>query len=128
MSTMTKTKSNATNVTAPFYDPVTGDVDLAVLRGLPYDYPLGIPEIAVALGVKRQTVDVWRWRTEFPPEESSTIGGRPWWRWGVVCAWAVKSHPPRLVLDMASAEGEPTSIHTTRRRRHLTPAAAMEEV
>jgi hypothetical protein len=52
--------------------------------------PVGIPEIAGRIGVKRQTVDNWRQQPEtgFPPPEAGiTIGGRPVWQWAPVGRW-----------------------------------------
>lgn len=49
--------------------------------------PVGIPEIAQRLGVKRPTVDVWRTRGLLP-EPRWTVGGRPAWEWADVEAWA----------------------------------------
>lgn len=49
--------------------------------------PVGIPEIAERLGVKRPTVDQWRWRGLLP-EPDYTIGGRPAWEWDTIRAWA----------------------------------------
>lgn len=50
---------------------------------------VGAVEIAVRLGVKRATVDVWRQRPHvgFPPPDLM-VSGRPLWRWGTVAAWA----------------------------------------
>ena len=49
--------------------------------------PVGIPEIAQRLGVKRPTVDIWRTRGLLP-EPRWTVGGRPAWAWNDVEAWA----------------------------------------
>jgi predicted DNA-binding transcriptional regulator AlpA len=52
--------------------------------------PVGIPEIAERLGVKRETVDVWRFRGLLP-EPRWTVGGRPAWDWPDVLTWAEKT-------------------------------------
>ncbi|MGZ6836791.1 MAG: helix-turn-helix transcriptional regulator [Blastococcus sp.] len=49
--------------------------------------PVGIPEIAARLGVKRATVDIWRTR-QLLPEPRWTVGGRPAWNWPDVLEWA----------------------------------------
>jgi predicted DNA-binding transcriptional regulator AlpA len=49
--------------------------------------PMGIPEIAEKLGVKRPTVDQWRQRGVMP-KPTWTVGGRPLWRWADVKTWA----------------------------------------
>ena len=52
--------------------------------------PVGMVEIAVRLGVKRETVEQWRARgrsTRFP-EAVWTVGGRPAWPWGDIERWA----------------------------------------
>lgn len=48
---------------------------------------VGIPEIARRLGVKRATVDQWKWLGQFPAPRWE-IGGRPAWRWADVEKWA----------------------------------------
>lgn len=52
--------------------------------------PVGIPEIAVRLGVERATVDMWRYR-QLLPAPSWTVGGRPAWDWPTIAAWAAKT-------------------------------------
>lgn len=49
--------------------------------------PVGIPEIAERLGVKRATVDQWRLRGLLP-DPKWTVGGRPAWDWTDVEKWA----------------------------------------
>lgn len=49
--------------------------------------PVGIIEIAELLGVKRNTVDMWRVRGVFPSPRW-TVGGRPCWNQSDVLAWA----------------------------------------
>jgi predicted DNA-binding transcriptional regulator AlpA len=49
--------------------------------------PVGIPEIAVRLGVRRGTVDQWQWRRLLPPPKW-TVGGRPCWELGDIEEWA----------------------------------------
>lgn len=62
--------------------------------------PMGIPEIAERLGVKRATVDQWRHR-EVMPAPTWTVGGRPLWRWADVKRWAEDTG--RLPGDEAEA-------------------------
>lgn len=52
--------------------------------------PVGISEIATRLNVKRETVDIWRFR-HLLPEPSWTVGGRPAWNWPDVETWAKQS-------------------------------------
>lgn len=60
--------------------------------------PVGIPEIAVRLGVKRETVDQWRHR-KLLPSPRWTVGGSPAWEWSAIEAWARATH--RLRDDTA---------------------------
>jgi predicted DNA-binding transcriptional regulator AlpA len=53
--------------------------------------PVGLAEIAVRLGVARQTVDNWRTKGVLP-EPKWTVGGRPAWDWADIDAWAWKTH------------------------------------
>jgi predicted DNA-binding transcriptional regulator AlpA len=55
--------------------------------------PVGIPEIADRLGVKRPTVDAWRQRkgARFP-EPRWTVGRGPAWDWPDVKAWAIETN------------------------------------
>jgi hypothetical protein len=53
--------------------------------------PVGYQEIADRLGVKEDTVRKWRTRGNFPEPEPTTVGGRPWWQWGRVEAWAIET-------------------------------------
>lgn len=63
-----------------------------------YADPVGIPEIAERLGVKRPTVDVWMQRAADPdtslppfPERDYTVGGRPAWEWATIVEWAKRT-------------------------------------
>lgn len=49
--------------------------------------PVGSDDIAQRLGVKRDTVKMWRHRG-LMPEPSWTVSGRPCWNWPDVLAWA----------------------------------------
>lgn len=49
--------------------------------------PVGIPEIAEKLGVRRATVDQWGQRGLLPPRDW-TVGGRPAWNWPTIHGWA----------------------------------------
>lgn len=49
--------------------------------------PVGIPEIADRLNVKRETVDMWRYRGLLP-DPKWVVGGRPAWDWKDVELWA----------------------------------------
>lgn len=49
--------------------------------------PVGIPEIAAKLGVRRPTVDQWIQRNLLP-EPDWTVGGRPAWNWPTIRRWA----------------------------------------
>lgn len=85
--------------------PVTANVTVTMLDELGRDHPVGIREIANALGVKRQTVDAWKAREWFPDPAPTTLGSRPWWRWGDIRDWAVTTG--RLVQqpDPVPADG-----------------------
>lgn len=49
---------------------------------------VGIVEVALRLGVSRNTVDSWRQRPVGFPSPPWTVGGRPAWDWPDVQAWA----------------------------------------
>lgn len=62
--------------------------------------PVGATEIAKRAGVKRSTVDIWRWRQlEFPEPRWIVGGGRPAWNWPDVAAWLEATG--RTVVDGA---------------------------
>ena len=44
-------------------------------------------EIAERLGVKQQTVAVWKYR-KLLPEQEGTASGYPVWNWPTIEAWA----------------------------------------
>lgn len=51
--------------------------------------PVGIVEIAERLGVRRATVDQWRYHeTGGFPAPKWTVGGRPAWDWSDIKRWA----------------------------------------
>jgi hypothetical protein len=52
--------------------------------------PVGIPEIAARLNVKRSTVDMWGYR-HLLPEPRWQVGGRPAWNWPDIETWARES-------------------------------------
>jgi MerR-like DNA binding protein len=49
--------------------------------------PVGSDDIAARLGVKRQTVAMWKQRGLLP-EPRWTVSGRPCWNWPDVAKWA----------------------------------------
>jgi hypothetical protein len=49
--------------------------------------PVGTDDIADRLGVKRQTVAMWRYRKLLPDQEW-TVSGRPAWNWPDIEKWA----------------------------------------
>lgn len=49
--------------------------------------PVGVDDIAERLGVKRQTVSMWRWRGLLP-EPTWTVSGLPCWDWPEIERWA----------------------------------------
>lgn len=49
--------------------------------------PVGMIEIAERLGVRRQTVQQWRFRGLLP-DPAWTISGDPAWDWAVIEHWA----------------------------------------
>lgn len=53
--------------------------------------PVGADDIADRLGVKRQTVAMWRYR-KLLPEPSWTVSGRPAWNWPNVQRWAKETN------------------------------------
>jgi predicted DNA-binding transcriptional regulator AlpA len=48
---------------------------------------VGVLEIAERLGVKRQTVSMWKLRGLLP-EPDRLVSGQPAWDWPVIEAWA----------------------------------------
>lgn len=53
--------------------------------------PVGSDDIADRLGVKRQTVAMWRYRGVLP-DPSWTVSGRPAWNWPDVEKWAKETN------------------------------------
>jgi hypothetical protein len=54
--------------------------------------PLGENEIAALLGVKPNTVHVWRVRGQDQfPEPEGYIGRTPWWSRALIIAWAKRT-------------------------------------
>lgn len=49
--------------------------------------PVGSQEIAARLGVRRETVAMWRYRGLLP-EPKWTVSGNPAWTWRTIEAWA----------------------------------------
>lgn len=49
--------------------------------------PVGVAEIADRLGVRRQTVAVWKVRGLLP-EPEATVSGGPCWQWATIEEWA----------------------------------------
>lgn len=100
--------------------PDTTTYSVPLLDQFGPDHPLGITEVGAVLGVKRQTVDVWRHRQEFPRPEPTRVGGRPWWRWGAIRQWAIDTG--RLLL---TPEGDvpPVTIPAPRGRKPLSSTA-----
>lgn len=68
----------------------------------------GLGEIAERLGVRQQTVAMWRYRGLLP-EPSWTVSGLPAWDWPDIARWAVATGR----LDAPS----PSSPSTPRRKR-----------
>jgi len=50
--------------------------------------PVGLSEIAVRMGLHRQTTKQWHGRGLLPPPGPGTVSGAPWWDWAVIEAWA----------------------------------------
>lgn len=69
--------------------------------------PVGLAEIAGRLGVTRKTADQWRPRGLLPKPEPTTVGGRPWWRWGTIRDWAQATGRAAGDAGSASAEAAP---------------------
>jgi predicted DNA-binding transcriptional regulator AlpA len=67
--------------------------------------PVGIPEIADKLGVKRATVDQWIQRGLLPPPDW-TIGGRPAWNWPTIRRWAAGTGRIVAPLDSRPLYGQ----------------------
>jgi len=73
---------------------------------------VGISEIADRLGVKRQTVDMWRSTGQLPAPDYS-VSNRPAWDWATVARWraaTMKKGPTlREVRQQASQKPSPSS-------------------
>ena len=64
--------------------------------------PVGAAEIAARLGVKPQTVHMWRHR-EIMPEPRWTVSGQPAWEWREIEAWARRTGRLGLVAGLRAA-------------------------
>lgn len=53
--------------------------------------PLGGPEIADLLEVKRGTVRIWIFREVFPKPDYPSVNGMPAWRRSTVLRWAERT-------------------------------------
>ncbi|MDO5067429.1 MAG: helix-turn-helix domain-containing protein [Propionibacteriaceae bacterium] len=51
------------------------------------EYPLGIPEIAVLLGLSKSTINNYRSTGRFPPEDGVVGGSTPYWWPSTVRDW-----------------------------------------
>lgn len=105
--------------------PVTSNVTVAMLDELGPQHPVGIVEIAKALGVKRQTVDAWKLRDWFIPPSPTTLGSRPFWLWGDVRAWAIDTgrlieQPTVEAEDLGPEDDEVVQIGAPRHPRTPT--------
>ena len=79
---------------------------MVVLSRYPDAIPVGLVEIAVLMGVKRNTVDQWRYRDETFPKSRWTVGGRPAWDWRVdIEPWAIKSDRIAHGISLHEIEG-----------------------
>lgn len=102
---------------------IDGVVQRDEIPNIEYDTPVGIGEIAALLGVQRNTIDAWKFREKarsegdepnddrsplFIEPEPSTVGGRPWWRWGRVYEWAVRAG--RLFPEPDGSAEDPVSL------------------
>jgi hypothetical protein len=52
--------------------------------------PVGVVDIASRLGVKRQTVAVWKVRGLLPPPDWER-GAGPLWEWSTIHEWALET-------------------------------------
>lgn len=59
--------------------------------------PLGQPEVAILLGVSRDTVRQWRYRNLMPPADYEAVNLHPAWRRETITTWAVQGN--RLGAD-----------------------------
>ena len=60
--------------------------------------PVGLVEIAERLGLRRQTIAMWRWRHDSFPPPRWTVSGFPSWDWRRdIAPWlfATGRHPTR---------------------------------
>ena len=100
---------------------------MARLDELGPEWPIGLSEIRTALNVPRSTIDMWRYRHELPAEEVTTIGGRAFWRWGVIRQWALDTG--RLIIEHDEETGEPLPAPLPRgRKAHAATAAGREKL
>lgn len=81
--------------------------------------PVGIPEIAEKLGVKRATVDQWIQRNLLPPPDW-TVGGRPAWNWVNIRRWAEENGRYREDT-MARLDLSQTAASVIAAARELSP-------
>jgi len=76
--------------------------------------PVGIPEIAELIQVKRSTVDQWRARGVLPePDFPVTVGGRRPWRAGTIRRWAQNTGRLPVGRRMFRYVAEPSGLVVT---------------
>jgi hypothetical protein len=66
--------------------------------------PVGSADIAKRLGLKRQTVAVWRKRHRDFPEPRWEVSGQPAWDWQDIVPWLAATGRDELMGGLSDAE------------------------
>lgn len=66
--------------------------------------PVGAADIAERLGVKRQTVAIWRRRHTDFPKPRWTISSQPAWDWSDIAPWLVSTGRHRYAPNDGSTQ------------------------
>lgn len=90
--------------------------------------PVGLDEIGDRLGVQRGTVDRWRQRRVLPPPEPTTVGGRPWWRWDRIRAWAFETGRTATSRKTVAIQAMPVPARPDRMPEPLPEGAVWDDV
>lgn len=84
----TTTTPSTTTLATPPAVPAACAIESGV--GMAKAQIVGVAEVATALGVEANTVQVWRHRGVLPPPDWTLAMG-PVWRWSTIKRWAIRT-------------------------------------